>query len=53
MKKRSEPEESDYTKKERDTLYVGLKNMISSKRSALRVLLQIKDNPKYTRYIKA
>ena len=26
---RSPPEDSDYTKKERDTLYVGLKNMIS------------------------
>jgi len=51
--KRSPPEECDFTKKERDTLYVGLKNMITAKRSALRVLLQIKENPKYTRYMKA
>lgn len=50
---RSPPEDSDYTKRERDTLYVGLKNLITQKRSSLRVLLQIKEHPKYTRYMKS
>lgn len=51
--KAGESQKADYTKRERDTLYVSFKNLLSSKRVALRACLAIKENPKYTRFLKA
>lgn len=51
--KKSPPEDADYTRKERDIIAVGLRNMVAKRRTVLRQLMSIKDNPKYTRYTKA
>ncbi len=45
--------DADYTWKEKNTIHVGLKNSIGQKRLALRTVIQIKENSKYTRYTKA
>ena len=44
------PVPADYTKKERDTIAVGFKALIGPKRTALRTLTAIMENPKYTRF---
>lgn len=51
--KKAPAEAADYTKKERDVLAVGLRNMVARRRMVLRQLVSIKENPKYTRYTKA
>ena len=47
------PVDADYTKTEKDTICVGLKNLVASKRVTLRTVQAIQENPKYTRYTKA
>lgn len=41
---------ADYTKRERDTIYIGLKNTISPIRVSLRLVNSLLDNPKYGKY---
>lgn len=53
FEKKGPAQDADYTKRERDTIAVGLRNMIAQRRMCLRQLVAIKDNPKYTRYTKA
>ena len=45
--------EADFTRKEKNTIHVGLKHLVSQKRLVLRTVIQIQANPKYTRYSKA
>jgi hypothetical protein len=41
---------ADYTKRERDTIYVGFKNSVSPLRVSLRLITSLLDNPKYGKY---
>ena len=41
---------ADYSKRERDTIYVGFKNSVSPLRVTLRLLTAIADNPKYNKF---
>lgn len=41
---------ADFSKRERDTIYVGLKNSVSPLRVTLRLLTAIADNPKYNKF---
>lgn len=41
---------ADFSKRERDTIYVGMKNSISPLRVSLRLILAISDNPKYNKF---
>jgi|688.fasta_scaffold614554_1 hypothetical protein len=41
---------ADYTKRERETIYVGIKKAISPLRITLRTLSAISDNPKYSKF---
>ena len=41
---------ADYSKRERDTIYVGFKNAVSPLRVCLRLITAIADNPKYNKF---
>lgn len=41
---------NDFTTEERNLLSVGFKNLISSKRTAIRTISAIEQNPKYQKY---
>ena len=41
---------SDFTTEERNLLSVGFKNLIGGKRTAIRTIAAIEQNPKYTKY---
>jgi 14-3-3 protein epsilon len=41
---------SDFTTEERNLLSVGFKNLIGSKRTAIRTISAIEQNPKYAKY---
>ena len=41
---------ADYSKRERDTIYVGMKNAVSPLRVTLRLISAISDNPKYNKF---
>lgn len=41
---------ADFSKRERDTIYVGYKNAVSPLRVALRLIQAIADNPKYNKF---
>lgn len=41
---------ADYSKRERDTIYVGFKNTVSPLRVTLRLVSAISDNPKYNKF---
>lgn len=45
--------DSDFTTEERNLLSVGFKNLIGSKRTALRTISAIEQNPKYSKYADA
>ena len=40
----------DFTTEERNLLSVGFKNLIGSKRTAIRTITAIEQNPKYAKY---
>lgn len=40
---------ADFTKRERETIYVGLKAAVSPLRVALRTVVAIQENPKYSK----
>jgi 14-3-3 protein epsilon len=42
--------EADFTTEERNLLSVGFKNLIGSKRTAIRTITAIEQNPKYSKY---
>lgn len=42
--------EADFTTEERNLLSVGFKNLIGSKRTAIRTIAAIEQNPKYTKF---
>jgi 14-3-3 protein epsilon len=42
--------DSDFTTEERNLLSVGFKNLIGSKRTAIRTIAAIEQNPKYSKY---
>jgi 14-3-3 protein epsilon len=42
--------DSDFTTEERNLLSVGFKNLIGSKRTAIRTISAIEQNPKYSKY---
>ncbi len=42
--------DSDFTTEERNLLSVGFKNQIGSKRTAIRTISAIEQNPKYAKY---
>lgn len=42
--------DSDFTTEERNLLSVGFKNLIGGKRTALRTIAAIEQNPKYSKY---
>lgn len=42
--------DSDFTTEERNLLSVGFKNLIGSKRTAIRTISAIEQNPKYAKY---
>jgi len=44
---------ADFTKRERDTIYVGFKNSVSPLRVNLRLLNALLDNPKYGKFTNA
>jgi hypothetical protein len=44
---------ADFTKRERDTIYVGFKNAVSPLRVSLRLILALLENPKYGKYSSA
>jgi len=44
---------ADFTKRERDTIYVGFKNSVSPLRTSLRLINALLDNPKYGKYTAA
>ena len=43
----------DFTTEERNLLSVGFKNLIGSKRTAIRTIAAIEQNPKYSKYNEA
>ena len=43
----------DFTTEERNLLSVGFKNQIGSKRTAIRTISAIEQNPKYTQFAAA
>ena len=45
--------DSDFTTEERNLLSVGFKNLIGGKRTALRTIAAIEQNPKYSKYSEA
>lgn len=45
--------DSDFTTEERNLLSVGFKNLIGSKRTAIRTISAIEQNPKYSKYNEA
>ena len=42
--------DSDFTTEERNLLSVGFKNLIGGKRTALRTIAAIEQNPKYSKF---
>lgn len=44
---------SDFTTEERNLLSVGFKNLIGGKRTAIRTISAIEQNPKYSKYSEA
>ena len=42
--------EADFTTEERNLLSVGFKNLIGSKRTAIRTIAAIEQNPKYAKF---
>ena len=42
--------DSDFTTEERNLLSVGFKNLIGTKRTAIRTIAAIEQNPKYSKY---
>jgi 14-3-3 protein epsilon len=42
--------DNDFTTEERNLLSVGFKNLIGSKRTAIRTISAIEQNPKYSKY---
>lgn len=45
--------DSDFTTEERNLLSVGFKNLIGTKRTAIRTISAIEQNPKYSKYSEA
>ena len=45
--------DADFTTEERNLLSVGFKNLIGGKRTALRTIAAIEQNPKYSKYADA
>lgn len=43
--------QADFSKRERDTVYVGFKNAVSPLRVTIRLLEAISDNPKYNKFM--
>ena len=41
---------ADYTRRERDTIYIGFKNSVSPLRVSLRLINSLLENPKYGKY---
>jgi len=41
---------ADYTRRERDTIYVGFKNSVSPLRVSLRLINSLLENPKYGKF---
>ncbi len=41
---------ADYTRRERDTIYVGFKNSVSPLRVSIRLINSLLENPKYGKY---
>jgi len=41
---------ADYSKRERDTIYIGFKNAVSPLRVTLRLVQATADNPKYNKF---
>jgi len=45
--------DSDFTTEERNLLSVGFKNLIGTKRTAIRTIAAIEQNPKYAKFNEA
>jgi len=50
LEKIVEAKNEDFTTEERNLLSVGFKNQIGSKRTAIRTISAIQQNPKYTKF---
>lgn len=47
---KDEPFKADYSKAERNTICVAMKSVISEKRTTIRIIDEVLNNPKYARY---